>query len=390
MFEKVIKVKSLQFTSLSKTWSQPGGFSPGRLWTKPLVTHWKYLFAAALLIGLSGVPTPTPPSSSNLLHIGQSIVSTVADLDTPDRFVVFGAFGDLISVGVFPQVAGAPSPSLEIDAPDGTAVADVPGTTNALVSALRLPATGAYIVYVKAPGRESLVPYTLSVGEGWILRDLDGGALTANVPAHGSLTRLADRGVWRLIIPAGLTFTIAVQPLVGSALDPVIELVTPGGDQLAVAHDFNPTRSPETALISAPIGGTYWVRISAYINASVGGFDLIVRTQSATPTPVVTSQPFDQHVVGHVAQGTQFNDTFWGVPGQTVTIAVQASQPGSFDPLVELYGPSGRRVAAADDSGSSADPSLTATLNDGIGIYFVRVSGYALMAGDFTLTVKSP
>jgi len=48
-------------------------------------------------------------------------------------------------------------------------------------------------------------------------------------------------------------------------------------------------------------------------------------------------------------------------------------------------------VAINDDlSPQNADSALQITLDDGAGTYSIRVAGYALMAGDFTLIVRSP
>src|ERR1700694_3765285 len=72
-------------------------------------------------------------AASTQLHIGDTIAGALTDPDTPDQYVVFGAFGDLLSVGVFPDTPGAPSPSLEIDGPDGSVVASDNGSTESLV-----------------------------------------------------------------------------------------------------------------------------------------------------------------------------------------------------------------------------------------------------------------
>ncbi len=324
------------------------------------------------------------------LHIGDSVSGKLTDLDTPDRYVVFGAYGDLMSLGVFPQTAGNHSPTLEIDAPDGSVAASADGSTNALVSAFRLPSTGAYEVYVKAAQPDQLVAYTLTVGAGWILRDLDAGTLSLNTVVTGSLPRYADRQVWKLDIPANTPFTVLAQPSGSSLLDPVLEIVAPNGDQLAVAHDASPAHSALTQTVTATDAGTYLIRVSAFTNTTTGGYELIARNLPGTPTPVVTTQAIDQRIDGHVAHGAQFSSTFQGVPGQTVSIAVHARPPGSFDPLLEVYGPSGRRVAIDDDLGAgNTDAGLSVTLDDGIGTYTIRVSGYALMAGDFTLIVHA-
>lgn len=337
--------------------------------------------------------TTQPVSMGNQLHVGESINSTLTDADVPDHYAVFGAYGDLISVGLFPAQDSKLLPALEMYAPDGSLAASAEGTTGALISAFRLPSTGAYIIYAKTTQPKALGAYTLSVGSGWILRDLDGNPLRLGSPYSGALLRLGDRQVWRLDLRAGAAFSVAVQPSANSPLDPVIEVLTPNGDQLAVAHDLSNANSAATGLLSAPTTGTYLVRISGYINKSIGAYDLIVRAPSATPTPVlnITAEPLDQKIEASVGQGSQYSQVFRGIPGQTVTIEIHAKQPGQFDPILEVYGPSGRRIAEADDiSPDNSDARLNVMLDDGVGVYTVRVSGYALLPGEFTLIMHSP
>ncbi len=337
--------------------------------------------------------TATPGTPSRPLKIGVSMDGTLTDPNKPDRYAIFGAYGDLISVGMFPAQTGQLIPAFDVYAPDGSLVASVVGKSEALLSAFRLPSTGAYIIYAKPGTPTGFGAYTISVGSGWILRDLDGNPLRMGSPYSGALLRLGDRQVWQIDLRAGTTFNVAAQPSAGSPLDPVIEVIMPGGEQLAVAHDLNAANSATTTILSAPTSGTYLIRISAYVNKSVGAYDLIVRAPPSTPTPAlnITAEPLDEKITASVGQGAQYSHIFRGIPGQTVTIEVHAQPPGSFDPLVELYGPSGRRVAEADDmSADNADALLKTTLNDGVGGYTIRVAGYALLPGTFILIVRSP
>jgi hypothetical protein len=184
-----------------------------------------------------------------------------------------------------------------------------------------------------------------------------------------------------------------VQPAGESVLDPVIEVVSPAGEQIAVAHDPGPAHSAATVLISIPVAGVYRVRISAYANQSVGNYELSLEAALSTIVPVsrVTAVAIDVRFEITLAPGAQHTYAFRGAQGQTVDIEALAKPGSGFDPLIELIGPSGRRAAAADDSSpTDADARLTVVLDDGDGIYTVRISGYALMGGPFTLTIHSP
>ncbi len=344
-----------------------------------------------------GTPTPAPAhvESGAQIQPGQIVTSVLSDLNTPDRFVVFGAYGDLISIGAFPAHEQTRAPSLEIDGPDGSIVGQSDGLTDgvpaALVSALQLPSTGAYIIYVSAADSQALGDYTLIVGSDWTLRDVNGGTLRLDTPAVGKLDRPADRQLWTVRLSAGIQFTLGAQPAGSGLLDPVIEVLSPLGDRLAVAHDASVGHYAQTATLTAPTTGDYLIRVSAYTNQSIGAYDLVARTVTLpSPIAAATAQTIALKVDGQVAAGAQFTQPFQGAPGQVFLIEVRSNPPGAFDAVLELIGPSGRRIALNDDrSPQNVDPLLRVALNDGAGTYLIRVSGYALTGGSFTLIVFS-
>jgi len=375
-------------------------FRYGNLCHVPRLIRTIFLCVLTVLVARTGsiradeTPTPDHAQSGAQLHVGDTIVGSLVDSNVPDRFVVFGAYGDLLTAGVFPAAGQTEAPHLEIDAPDGSIAAQSDGLTDgvpaALVSALTLPSTGAYIIYVQTADNQALGAYTLSVSADWTLRDLNAGPFRLEALAVGTLFRPADRQTWKLRLAENTQFTITAQPSGSGTLDPVIEVLSPLGDRLAVAHDFSAAHLAQTGLLLAPTTGVYQVRVSAYANQSVGPYDLVAHTVAA-PTPYLTPQPIDQRLDGHVDAGSQFTYSFQGVPGQTVSIEVHSHPSGAFDPVLEVYGPSGRRVAMNDDvTPQDADSALQITLNDGAGTYSIRVSGYALMAGNFLLSVQSP
>jgi hypothetical protein len=98
----------------------------------------------------------------------------------------------------------------------------------------------------------------------------------------------------------------------------------------------------------------------------------------------------DESIDAEVDEGQRYTYTFKGVPGEIVLIQARERATGGFDPIIELYGPSGRRLALVDDTNpDSTDAILQISLDDGVGSYTVQVYGYAMTPGAFTLTVKS-
>lgn len=337
--------------------------------------------------------TAAPVSSGATITTGMTVSGNLLDATIPDRFSLIGTYGDLLTVGLFPTHGQARAPGLTLYAPDGSIAATTSGDQDraTLLSGVTLPSSGAYILYIQAADSTALGPYTLSVGSGWILRDFDGGLLRLDSPTNGVLARAGDRQRWTVRLAAGTQFTVSAQPTI-SVLDPVLEVLTPSGGRLAVAHDFSPAHSPTTVALAADSAGLYTILVSAYVNGSAGAYRLTISAQPPTPTPFLTAEPINQSLYARVNTGGQYNYAFQGVPGQAVSIEVHSQPVGTFDPLLELYGPSGRRVAINDDlSAGNADAALEGViLNDGVGLYSVHVTGYALAAGTFVLVIHSP
>jgi hypothetical protein len=116
-----------------------------------------------------------------------------------------------------------------------------------------------------------------------------------------------------------------------------------------------------------------------------------VALQLMNIAPTATFAPIDAQARIELAQGGRYTYTFKAVPGDVVRIEARADDPTRFDPVIELYGPNGGRVARADDIGpNNPDAVLQTALReaDGVGEYRVEVYGYALMPGTLTLRVK--
>lgn len=338
----------------------------------------------------TAVPPPTliPTADSGAqIRIGQSIQGLITNPQDADHFAVFGPAGAVISIGMFRTDDSTLVPAFEVLAPDGSQVAAGSGVAGAIVSGYTLPATGAYIVYAHADHNKSSGPYTLTVGDGFILRDLDRGALTPNVVAAGNLERIADRDGWSLDLPANATFGVdlaATQP----GFDPTFDVVGPDGKVLGTAQPDPKTHTAKLAGLLSPVQGRYRVRVEAL---GIGNYSIIARLVRVLPTATF-SVTLDQTIDAQVAHDERYTFSFKAVPGMIVTIDAQAQEKDKFDPVIEFYGPTGRRLAIANDT--NTDPNspgafLQIALDDGIGAYTVQVHGYAMSPGTFTLHVKA-
>lgn len=338
------------------------------------------------------IPVPTAaviervPSGAQL-RIGQTILGQLANPQQVDRFAVFGPAGAMISVGMFPAENSRLVPAFEVYAPNGEQVATAAGAGGAILSGFTLPATGAYIIYAKAAKGAPAGAYTLAIGDGLALRDIDAGPLTADVAAAGNLLRSGDREIWSLDLPTNATFSVETTPEV-ARLDAVTEVIGPDGKVLAAAQSDGAGRPLRVTAVTTA-AGRYQVRVSANRNASTGSYTIMARVLKVVPTATV-SLALDETLAYQLEADERYSYTFKGAPGEVMLIEARARIPGTFDPVVEVYGPSGRRLVYADDSSpDSTDIVLQIALDDGVGTYTVQVYGYALTPGEFTLRVKA-
>jgi hypothetical protein len=225
----------------------------------------------------------------------------------------------------------------------------------------------------------------LSIGEGPTLRDIPAGALAPDVTAQSSIQRTGDRQIWSLDLLANTTFFVEVTPL-QAGLDPILDVVSPDGKVIASAIVDQRSRLTKIQPVVSPLEGTYRIRVATASGASGGTYTITARVVRVMPTATF-SLALDKTIDAAVSKDDRYAFSFKAVPGVLVTIEVMGQS--SFDPVIELYGPSGRRVAASDDSGSdSPNPFIQTSLDDGAGDYSLQIHGYAMTAGSFTLHIK--
>jgi len=344
----------------------------------------------------SATPLPKPsgfPARAITLPDEKSGAITLPG--STDRYIFYAEFNQIVSIGVFTSDAGF-GPTLDLAAPDATVLATATGADSALIAGAQLPVSGAYIVTVRPAKTGQVGRYALRVSKGATLRDLDGDALRVGAVVRGQIEQIGDRQTWSFDARGGTNFWVLARPARGSSLDPVIEIVNPTGETIASAHDLSKTNSAGTPPIPVRVSGRYLVRVTSYQNAARGGYELTVYLANQTPPTASRGTPPPIQVTAEVQlrAGERYTAFFKGVSGQAVTIRI-ASKPEDtpglgFDPILEVFGPSGRRAAYADDSADSPDPLLKFALNDGDGVYTVKVSSFALQSGAFTLTINSP
>lgn len=343
--------------------------------------------------GPSPTPTITPTvvaiaQSGAQVRVGQIVQGTILDAAQMDRFAVFGPAGAVISIGMFPADNSTLVPSFIIYAPNGDQVGQAAGPTGAVIVGFTLPATGAYIIYASADKGKSSGAYNLTVGNGYTLRDLSRGSPATESISQGLIPRTGDREIWTLDLPANATFSLETASE-QSKLDTLVEVLAPDGKVLATAQANSTTHAVRIPSLVTAQPGRYLIRVSAARPGSVGSYILTARVLKVVPTPTVNAA-LDQTINAEVDEGQNYTYTFQGIPGEVVLIDVRERAVGGFDPVIELYGPSGRRLAITDDSSADATNAvLQISLDDGVGAYTVQIHGYAMTPGAFTLRIKT-
>jgi hypothetical protein len=357
----------------------------------PTLTPFRPTLAPTLTPSITPTVLVTAQNGARL-ELGKTVRGEITGPEQVDRFTVFAPANAVISLGMFPTEGSLLVPAFEVYAPNGDKIAEAlanqPGARpgEALVSGLSLPATGAYIIFAHAAPDTPTGAYTLTAGSDWTLREVGGGEGHPDTTYPGALFRGGDRETWVYNLPANATISADVSPEQGD-FNPVLEIVGPDGAQLAATRGGSGGAAQVSSLFT-PKAGAYLVRITAFRNESVGSYRLTLRLISVEPT--ATFAPVDATLGVSVQQGESYTYTFQAVPGDLLLVEAHATTPGAFDPVIELYGPSGRRLARADDlSADNADAALQLALNDGIGVYQIKAFGYALMPGTFTLRVKT-
>ncbi len=341
--------------------------------------------------GPSPTPTITPTvveavQSGAQIRIGQTVESEIRDGEQVDRIAVFGPAGAMISVGMFAAEDSKLVPSFIMYAPNGDQVGLASGANGAILSGYTLPSTGAYIIYARGYRGETTGAYTLTVSDGLTLRDLGGNAITPDVAVQGALLRTGDREIWTIDLPANATIALETSQ---SKFDPLVEVVGPDGKVLATAQGGGVLHTARIPALTTILRGRHLIRVSAARLGSVGGYALLMRVVKVMPTATF-SLALDETIDAEVDEGQRYSYTFKGVPGMVVLIQAAERAVGGFDPVIELYGPSGRRLAMVDDTNADSTAAvLQISLDDGVGSYTVQVYGYAMMPGAFTLKIKS-
>jgi hypothetical protein len=276
------------------------------------------------------------------------------------------------------------------------------------------PATGCCPIYIVPPagsgGALGTLPTAPAAGGG--AQSTAGGerAQRAGFTSVGLLTTPTQKAVYTFSGTAGQTVKITVVKTSGD-LDTFLELYDsnyPSGPRLAY-NDGNPAAGGLNSQIDRfrlPSSGVYKVVVSSYAGRSTGAYRLTVsQLEQSSPTPSSTPTPRAQGcggagvlrigvpVAGAVRTPTErCIYTYSGTAGDTVTITLVATS-GNLDTYLELYDPSGVRLAYNDNNQAAGgrNSQINRYRLPSSGVYYIGVSSYAgKSTGLFALMVSRP
>lgn len=331
--------------------------------------------------------------------MGESRAGEITQAGEVHRFTFFGAAHEVISLAMNsdPSSPGTLNPYIELQAPNGTVVAQnddwLPAISDAMIHLFELPFTGVYTLYAKSREATGTGHYLLSLNTGFTARDVQRGEALMNLPNQQQLETYGQRDVWTVSAEAGDLVSIAVEVVdQASDFNVMVELVSPNGETW-FDDDSGSNFDAFLQNIEAPVSGVYTIHIAANNNASIGAYRLwwLSLQKTLTPTPITptavptaapSATPASGEIVGTVGEFRSSSYTIQVNAGQTVTIVVLGVE--GFDSILRVIDPLGNILAEVDDVGETVDPRAYFVAVTS-GLYTIEISGFEGASGTFTL-----
>ena len=230
--------------------------------------------------------------------------------------------------------------------------------------------------------------------------DTGGGLIRPGQTVAAAIDTEGDTDDWtfRGIMGDLVTISLDADQARRSNLDPVVELLAPGG---TLEMDDDDGGVDVNALISNwPLQetGTYTIRTRGF-GSSSGAYSLsLVVTLPPTPSPTPTPIPDTgggridpgQTVAAAIDTDGDIDDwTFQGIRGELVTISLDADQAGrsELDPVVELLAPGGTLEVDDDDGGVGANSLISEWPLRETGTYTIKATGFGSSSGAYNLSL---
>ncbi len=333
-------------------------------------------------------------------------ISTALTNEVPeDRYTYAAREGEVVSIRM--ESPDFDAYLLLFDGATGEVLAqndDGAGGTDAAINAFTFPAEGTYIIAATSRQFASsggMTPasgdYTLSVVPA---RFADPGPVFPGELVIGELTAERQIAEYSFDAAAGDLLTVA---LGSEDFDPLLVLLGPDGEQIAVDDDSGPGLFARLDSFALEADGTYTLRVDGYRGQTgerqlEGRFTLSLDIPGAPPPPVPTMDAmsddpssadaasddtppaeavdliYGQTLPAELSVGSRdLRFTFQGGPGDVVQIRVTSDD---FDPNLALLDPDGTEIASDDDGGVGVNALLDDFTLTRSGVFTIVVDGY--------------
>ena len=346
----------------------------------------QYTGAYGLTVITNPGPNPGDEDADDIVA-GQYKTADIATGDM-DVYSYQAKAGDVLTI--FVGVAnGNLDPQVELQGPDGAVVSTEWGSSSAVIEAVKVTATGTYLILVRDHYGQYAGAYGLTVitNPGPNPGDEDAGNIIAGQYKTANITA-GDVDAYSYQARAGDTLTIFVGVANGS-LDPQVELHGPDG--VVVSTEWG-SSSAEIEAAKVTATGTHLILVRDHYGQYTGAYGLTVITNPG-PNPgdgdgwAIRS---GQYAIANIVPGDMDAYNFWANAGDAVTIVVDVNS-GSLDPQVELHSPDGA-IVSTDWGSSSAEINAAEVAVTGTHLIVIR-DHYGTYAGQYILSfgrVKTP
>lgn len=234
--------------------------------------------------------TPMATATSAPVRVGSGarlqpycpIRGQIVDFGATEHYTIFAPAGTVVTIGAT-HVPGSPlHPVLTLFAPNGDMLAEsIEVDAQAVIASIRLPVTGAYVVYVSALSNQTSGPYDLAFGYGATFREVVLPEPAPDLVHAGTLDQPFTRDIWPIWLTIGDIISAAVVAD-NARFSPLLTLLAPDGQPLY-------TGSPEDGRavlrqVIAPQTGLFYLAVAPADGHQGGAYTLLWQYNARAPT----------------------------------------------------------------------------------------------------------
>jgi hypothetical protein len=202
---------------------------------------------------------------------------------------------------------------------------------------------------------------------------------------YGTISPALDRDTYYFNGTAGQTVTIRMNKASGSSLDSYLELWK---DNSLIGTDDDSGGNLNSLLVrTLSQSGTYRIIAKGY-STSTGGYTLSLTQETPQDPDDGRWLAYGQSLNGTINPSND-RDTYYfgGTAGRVISIRMNKASGSSLDSYLELWNPSGSKVAENDDGGGDRNSWLVATLSQNGTYRIVARSWNYSSSGGYTISV---